>query len=80
MSIKSKFFFFCNFCLDRKKFISEKGKIIPSRVSGICKRNQKYLTTAIKQARVCGLLHFSNSKYDPFINDEPSTVLDLDFY
>ncbi len=63
-----------------KKFISEKGKIIPSRVSGICKRNQKYLTTAIKQARVCGLLHFSNSKYDPFINDEPSTVLDLDFY
>ena len=63
-----------------KKFISEKGKIIPRRVSGVGNRNQKYLAAAIKRARSCGLLHFSNSKYDPFINDEPSTVLDLDFY
>ena len=63
-----------------KKFISEKGKIIPSRISGVCNRNQKYLTNAIKQARTCGLLHFSNSKHDPFAEDESGTVLDLDFY
>ncbi len=63
-----------------KKFISEKGKIIPSRISGVCNRNQKYLAAAIKKARTCALLHFSNSKHDPFVDEEYGTVLDLNFY
>ena len=59
-----------------KKFITEKGKIIPSRLSGVSTRNQKYLAAAIKRARNCALLHFSDSNFDPFLDEERVTVLD----
>ena len=42
-----------------KKFITEKGKIIPRRISGLNSRNQKHLTRAIKRARNIALLSFS---------------------
>ena len=42
-----------------KMFITEKGKIIPRRISGLCARSQKKLTRAIKQARNIALLSFS---------------------
>ena len=62
----------CAFCEDKnckfidykdvnrlKKFVTEKGKIIPSRQTGTCSRHQRELTTAIKRARNIALLPFS---------------------
>ena len=61
----------CIFCEDKncksidykdarlKKFVTEKGKIIPSRQTGTCARHQRELTTAIKRARNIALLPFS---------------------
>ena len=63
----------CQFCVDRveeidykdvnrlRKFISERAKIIPRRVTGTCARHQRELTTAIKRARQIALL--------PYISD-----------
>ncbi|MDH5561133.1 MAG: 30S ribosomal protein S18 [Deltaproteobacteria bacterium] len=42
-----------------KLFITEKGKIIPRRISGLSARSQTRITTAIKQARNVALLSFS---------------------
>lgn len=41
-----------------KKFISERGKILPRRVTGTSAKNQRKLTIAIKRARIMGLLAF----------------------
>lgn len=41
-----------------KRFISERGKILPRRVTGTYAKNQRKLTRAIKRARVMGLLPF----------------------
>ena len=42
-----------------KKFITERGKIIPSRITGNCARHQRRLTTAVKRARTTALLPFT---------------------
>ncbi|MBQ8208236.1 MAG: 30S ribosomal protein S18 [Clostridia bacterium] len=44
-----------------RKFISERGKILPRRISGTCAKHQRELTTAIKRARQVALL--------PYISD-----------
>lgn len=41
-----------------KKFISERGKILPRRVTGTSAKNQRKVTTAIKRARIMALLPF----------------------
>ena len=41
-----------------KRFISERGKILPRRVTGTSAKYQRQLTTAIKRARHMGLLPF----------------------
>ena len=41
-----------------RKFVTENGKIIPSRQTGTCSKHQRDLTTAIKRARYMGLLHY----------------------
>ena len=41
-----------------KRFISERSKILPRRVTGTSAKNQRKLTVAIKRARVMGLLPF----------------------
>ena len=41
-----------------KRCISERGKILPRRVTGTSAKNQRKLTVAIKRARVMGLLPF----------------------
>ncbi|MCL2599377.1 MAG: 30S ribosomal protein S18 [Firmicutes bacterium] len=41
-----------------RKFVTEKGKIIPRRMSGVCAKHQRELTTAIKRARMMALLPF----------------------
>ena len=61
----------CSFCVDKatvidykdvnklKKYVTERGKILPRRISGNCAKHQRILTTAIKKARVMALLPFS---------------------
>ena len=41
-----------------ERFISERGKILPRRVTGTSAKNQRKITTAIKRARIMGLLPF----------------------
>lgn len=60
----------CAFCTERdavidyknaaqlRKFISERGKILPRRMTGTCARHQRELTVAIKRARQVALLPY----------------------
>ena len=60
----------CRFCADSKinidyedqkllkYFITERGKIIPRRISGTCSKHQRVLTHAIKRARTIALLPY----------------------
>ena len=59
----------CPFCADSSlkidykdprlsRQITERGKIVPARVSGICAKHQRAITKAIKQARFLALLPF----------------------
>jgi small subunit ribosomal protein S18 len=60
----------CAFCAEKievidykdlprlKKFITEKGKILPRRMSGVCAAHQRELAEAVKRARVMALLPF----------------------
>ena len=41
-----------------RRFMSERAKILPRRVTGTCARHQRDLTTAIKRARQIALLPF----------------------
>ncbi|MBN2851533.1 MAG: 30S ribosomal protein S18 [Clostridia bacterium] len=61
----------CQFCVDKvesidykdvsrlKKLISERGKILPRRVTGTCAKHQRDLTTAVKRARQIALLPYT---------------------
>jgi len=61
----------CRFCLDKvdtidykditrlKRFVTERGKIIPRRITGTCAHHQRQLTVAIKRARTIALLPFA---------------------
>jgi small subunit ribosomal protein S18 len=40
------------------KFVTERGKIVPRRLSGVSAKNQRLLATAVKRARHLGLLAF----------------------
>lgn len=60
----------CTFCVDKvesidykdvnklRKFVTEKGKILPRRQTGVCAEHQRELTEAIKRARIMALLPF----------------------
>ena len=60
----------CVFCVDKvdsidykdtaklRRYVSERGKIVPRRISGNCAKHQRHLTTAIKRARIIALLPF----------------------
>ena len=64
----------CRFCADStlsidykdprtlRYFTTERGKIIPRRISGCCARHQRELTLAIKRARAIALLPFAASQ------------------
>ncbi len=45
----------------RTRFISESGKIIPRRTSGVCVKHQRSLAQAIKRARIMALLPFKGN-------------------
>jgi small subunit ribosomal protein S18 len=42
-----------------RKFTSERGKILPRRMTGVCAKHQRQLSTAIKRARAIALLPYS---------------------
>ena len=42
-----------------KKYINEKGKILPRRVTGACAKHQRHIAMQIKRARMIALLPFS---------------------
>jgi small subunit ribosomal protein S18 len=46
-----------------QRFMTERGKIVPRRISGACARHQRQLTTAIKRARHLALLPFTTEIY-----------------
>jgi len=64
----------CYFCKDNtnyidykhpeslRRYISEKGKILPRRVTGCCAKHQRKLSNAIKRARAIALLPFTTSR------------------
>ena len=42
-----------------KRFISEKGKILPRRVTGVCAKHQREITRVIKRARHAGTIAYT---------------------
>jgi len=61
----------CSFCVDKvehvdykdiarlRRYISERGKIMPRRISGNCAKHQRQVTLAFKRARHVALLPFT---------------------
>jgi small subunit ribosomal protein S18 len=47
-----------------RRFISERGKIIPRRVTGNCAKHQRQLTIAIKRGRTLALLPYTSEYHD----------------
>ena len=45
------------------RYVSEKGKIIPSRITNVSRSKQKELSIAIKRARFLGLMSYTNKAY-----------------
>lgn len=60
----------CTFCVDKiqhidykdiarlRRFTSERGKILPRRMTGTCAKHQRQLSTAIKRARTIALMPY----------------------
>ena len=46
------------------RYITEKGKIVPSRITGVSKKKQKELSKAIKRARFLSLMSYTNKSYN----------------
>ncbi len=61
----------CHFCAEKidhidykdtdtlRRYVTERGKILPRRVTGTCAKHQRGVTTAVKRARTVALLPFS---------------------
>ena len=61
----------CRFCADKsmkidykdqgqlKYFLTERGKIIPRRISGNCAKHQREVATAVKRARIIAILPYT---------------------
>jgi len=66
----------CRFCVDKsltidyksfgtlQYFITERGKIIPRRISGNCARHQRQITRAIKRARNIAMMPFTTPQVE----------------
>lgn len=65
----------CRFCENRisyieykderllRRFVTERGKIVPRRISGNCARHQRKLTQAVKRSRHMAILPFVSESY-----------------
>lgn len=65
----------CKFCLDRvehidykderrlRRFMTDRGKITPRRITGTCARHQRMLSMAVKRARMIALVPFVREYY-----------------
>ena len=64
----------CKFCKDKlkidykndvllRRFVTDRGKITPRRITGTCARHQRRLSHAIKRARAIALLPFAREYY-----------------
>lgn len=65
----------CKLCLDRVAFVdfkderrlqravTDRGKIVPRRISGNCARHQAQITRAVKRARILALLPFAAESF-----------------
>ena len=61
----------CSFCVDKveaidykdvpklRRYVTERGRILPRRISGNCAKHQRQVTVAIKRARNIALLPFT---------------------
>ncbi len=61
----------CQFCADKtetidykdveklKKYVTERGKILPKRITGTCAIHQREVTKAVKRARIVALLPYT---------------------
>ncbi len=61
----------CSFCVDKvqtvdykdvnklRRYVTERGKILPRRISGNCAHHQRQLTVAIKRARIVALMPYT---------------------
>jgi small subunit ribosomal protein S18 len=61
----------CQFCVDKitdvdykettrlRRYLTERGKILPRRISGNCAKHQRQVTVAIKRARIVALLPYT---------------------
>jgi small subunit ribosomal protein S18 len=73
MATRKKFFYrrkVCSFCADKnlkldykdvgllRRFTTDRGRMIPRRITGCCAKHQRALSLAIKNARVMALLPF----------------------
>ena len=45
------------------RYITEKGKIVPSRITGVSRKKQKELSRAIKKARFLSLISYTNKSF-----------------
>ena len=65
----------CKFCHDGivtidykeekhlRRFITERGKIVPKRISGTCAKHQRQLSAALKYARIMAIIPFVGDSY-----------------
>ena len=65
----------CKFCADPTltidykndkkllRFVTERGKIVPRRISGTCARHQRRVTRAVKRTRHLGIIPFTIDQY-----------------
>ena len=61
----------CQFCADKtetidykdveklRKYVTDRGKILPKRITGTCAMHQRQVTKAIKRARIVALLPYT---------------------
>lgn len=65
----------CKFCLDRvehidykderrlRRFMTDRGKITPRRITGTCAKHQRMLSAAVRRARIVALVPFVREYY-----------------
>src|SRR5438874_13404881 len=76
----------CAFCVEKigyidyeeisrlRRFVSDRGKILPRRVTGTCAKHQRPLTTALERARAIALLPYTTEQHQGRISRPPKPI------